>query len=81
MIKQWLLQERLAFNEQYLVEALLSFNPAFAVAFATHWLGLDHPSRTNHLWPEVDDRHDPATAGFYRLWFYQRATNDLKYDN
>lgn len=39
---EWLLKRRLALNEQYLLEAFLSFNPAFAPQLANHWLCLDY---------------------------------------
>ena len=39
---EWLMQRRLALNEQYLLEAFLSFNSAFAPQLANHWLCLDY---------------------------------------
>src|SRR6185436_14216646 len=40
---EWLLKRRLALNEQYLLEAFLSFNREFQVALANYWLSLDYP--------------------------------------
>lgn len=39
---EWLLERRLALNEQYLLEAFLSFNTAFSPQLANHWLCLDY---------------------------------------
>lgn len=46
---EWLLKRRLALNEQYLLEAFLSFNPAFAPQLANHWLCLDHADEAARL--------------------------------
>lgn len=60
----WLLKRRLALNEQYLLEAFLSFNREFEVALANHWLTLDHGSEVKQLWPG-----ESRAASF---WFYRR---------
>ena len=66
---EWLLKRRLALNEQYLLEAFLSFNREFKVALANHWLALDHGSAVRALWPG-----DSLSSSF---WFYRRReTND-----
>lgn len=46
---EWLLERRLALNEQYLLEAFLSFNPAFSPQLANHWLCLDYPDEAARL--------------------------------
>jgi len=61
---EWLLKRRLALNEQYLLEAFLSFNRDFQVALANHWLTLDHSSAVRALWPG-----DSVSSSF---WFYRR---------
>ncbi|HEU4435033.1 MAG TPA: class I SAM-dependent methyltransferase [Pyrinomonadaceae bacterium] len=61
---EWLLKRRLALNEQYLLEAFLSFNREFQVALANHWLTLDHRSAVAELWPG-----DSVSSSF---WFYRR---------
>lgn len=48
---EWLLERRMALNEQYLLEAFLSFNEKFQVALANYWLCLDHPDEAARLWP------------------------------
>jgi len=60
----WLLKRRLALNEQYLLEAFLSFNRAFEVALANHWLTLDHGNDVKALWP--------GEGGGSSFWFYRR---------
>ncbi len=61
---EWLLKRRLALNEQYLLEAFLSFNRAFDVALANHWLTLDHEAAVKELWPG-----ESSSSSF---WFYRR---------
>ena len=50
---EWLLKRRLALNEQYLLEAFLSFNREFQVALANHWLCLEHRDSAARLWPNA----------------------------
>jgi len=49
----WLIQRRMALNEQYLLEAFLSFNKQFQVRLANYWLCLDHGDETKRLWPNT----------------------------
>ena len=44
-------RRRLAMNEQYLLEAFLSFNEAFCPQLANYWIGLDYPDEAARLWP------------------------------
>ena len=50
----WLINRRLALNEQYLLEAFLSFNKTFAPQLANYWLGLEHSEDVRRLWPNAD---------------------------
>lgn len=61
---EWLLKRRLALNEQYLLEAFLSFNREFQVALANHWLTVDHGAAVRELWPG-----DCSSSSF---WFYRQ---------
>lgn len=61
---EWLLKRRLALNEQYLLEAFLSFNQDFEIALANRWLTLDHDSAVKKLWP-----CESSSSSF---WFYKR---------
>ncbi len=66
---EWILKRRLALNEQYLLEAFLSFNHEFQVALANRWLTLDHAPAVNELLTG-----DTVSSSF---WFYRRReTND-----
>jgi hypothetical protein len=65
---EWLLKRRLALNEQYLLEAFLSFNREFQVALANHWLTLDHAAAVSELWPR-----ECSGSSF---WFYRREHCD-----
>jgi predicted O-methyltransferase YrrM len=65
---EWVLKRRLALNEQYLLEAFLSFNREFQVALANHWLTLDHAAAANELWT------DNAMSSSF--WFYRRRETD-----
>ncbi len=48
---EWLIDRRLALNEQYLLEAFMAFNHDFRVALSNHWLSIDHTPATTALWP------------------------------
>lgn len=47
----WLIDQRLAFTEQYLLEAFLAFNSSFAVRAIHHWLALDYRDDAHALCP------------------------------
>lgn len=67
---EWLIEKRIAFSEQYLLEVFLAFNSAFTVVAANHWLCLDHPEAAECLWPGIrrDGYHGQAS-------FWMRKTN------
>ena len=50
---EWLLNRRLALNEQYLLEAFLAFNHSFTTQLANYWFCLDHPDEAGRLWPNT----------------------------
>ena len=56
---EWLINRRLALNEQYLLEAFLSFNKTFAPQLANYWLCLEHGEAAARLWPKADN---PASS-------------------
>jgi hypothetical protein len=64
---QWLIERRLAWNEQYLLEAFLAFNAAFKPACALHWLWLDHGDELRASWPVsiVDAGGTQGPASFW----------------
>ena len=61
---EWLIERRLALNEQYLLEAFLSFNSEFQVALANYWLCLDEAETASKLWPKAS-----RASSF---WFYRK---------
>jgi len=63
---EWLMEKRIAFNEQYLLEAFLAYNKAFSVQAANHWLALDHPDVVEQLWPRL--RNQSGYHGHASLW-------------
>ncbi len=62
---EWLVEKRIAFTEQYLLEAFLAFNSAFIVVAANHWLCLDHPEAVECLWPSSQRRDYSGHASFW----------------
>ena len=48
---EWLINRRLALNEQYLLEAFLAFSTTFSVQLANYWICLDHLRHAAQLWP------------------------------
>ena len=50
---EWLINRRLALNEQYLLEAFLAFNATFSVRLANYWLCLEHAKRVAPVWPHA----------------------------
>ncbi len=53
---EWVINERRAYNEQYILEAFLSGNKAFIPKLANHWLVLDYREVVDTLCP-------PAATG------------------
>jgi predicted O-methyltransferase YrrM len=50
---KWIIGERRAYNEQYILEALLSGNKSFIPKLANHWLVLDYPEAVTSLCPPL----------------------------
>jgi hypothetical protein len=48
---EWLMERRLALNEQYLLEAFLAFNRNFTVQLANYWFCLNQADVAAQLWP------------------------------
>ena len=51
--EEWLIKRRQAWNEQYLLEAFLSFNSRFSIQLANYWFCLDHLDEAARLWPRA----------------------------
>ncbi|HSE34189.1 MAG TPA: class I SAM-dependent methyltransferase [Pyrinomonadaceae bacterium] len=63
---EWLLEKRLALNEQYLLEAFLAFNSSVSICLSNHWLALDHPDEVAGLWPPGSS-DQPSSFWFKRV--------------
>lgn len=63
----WLIERRQAWNEQYILEAFLSFNTAFTPACSLHWLWSEHRDALQMAWPEaIVNAHGPqGPASFW----------------
>ncbi|QIZ72496.1 class I SAM-dependent methyltransferase [Oxynema aestuarii] len=56
---KWLIEERRAWNEQYMLEAFLAYNHSFEVVLANHLLSVDYPEEAAKIWPGVSKWKDP----------------------
>lgn len=59
---EWLMRKRMALNEQYLLEAFLSFNSQFIVRLSNHWIALEHRELATNIWPMVDGEIHGASS-------------------
>ena len=57
---EWLMNRRMALNEQYLLEAFLAFSKTFSVELANYWLCLEHLDDTARLWSNASN--NPASS-------------------
>jgi hypothetical protein len=63
---EWLVEKRLALNEQYLLEAFLAFNASVSICMSNHWLFLDHPDEASQLRP-LETTDQPSSFWFKRV--------------
>ncbi|MBE9127558.1 MULTISPECIES: class I SAM-dependent methyltransferase [unclassified Coleofasciculus] len=56
---KWLIDERRAWNEQYMLEAFLAYNSQFEVVLANHWLAIDYPQEVAKIWSGVLKWEEP----------------------
>jgi hypothetical protein len=62
----WIVNKRIAFNEQYLLEAFLAFNRSFTVQAANHWLNTDFPAKAANVCPpQLLSAAKPPAASFW----------------
>lgn len=68
---EWLMEKRYAWTEQYLLEAFLAFNTAFAPVGALHRLWLEHQAELRAVWPasitSAIGTHGPASFWMTRI--------------
>ena len=56
---EWVIERRIAWTEQYLLEAFLAHNSAFRVVVANYWLCLEQFMEAERLWPELRQEQGP----------------------
>jgi hypothetical protein len=66
----WVIDQRLAFNEQYLLEAFLAFNERFVPELSNYWLSTDHPAAMQRLFPARVSADRAARAASF--WMRRR---------
>jgi hypothetical protein len=64
----WVIERRIAFNEQYMLEAFLSFNSAFSVRLSNHWMWLEHREAVRAICPEVAVTAEANEMGAASFW-------------
>lgn len=52
---KWLIEERRAWNEQYMLEAFLAYNHGFEVVLSNHLLSVDYPQEVAKIWQGVSN--------------------------
>jgi len=52
---KWLIEQRRAWNEQYMLEAFLAYNHDFEVVLANHSLSVDYPQEVAKIWQGVSN--------------------------
>lgn len=52
---KWLIEERRAWNEQYMLEAFLTYNDCFEILLANHLLSVDYPQEVVKIWQGVSN--------------------------
>lgn len=67
--ESWLRVQRRLWNEQYLLEAFLAFNPRFEVICAANWLKHNHWEALSRACPVMTQAHEPGA-----FWMRVRGT-------
>lgn len=67
---EWLIEKRIAFTEQYLLEAFLTFNNQFAVKLCHSWLSAEFPDSVRVLIP--DELCPDGYHGGSSFWMQRR---------
>jgi len=68
--KQWVLDCRRFWNEQYLLQTFLSFNATFEVLWAGQWMHIKHPDLLMKAFPSYRAGVSPGS-----FWFRRRAVH------
>lgn len=67
---KWVIDDRRLWNEQYLMEAFLAFNPAFEVLLAVNWLANDRRDWLSDACPMLMRKPGKQPGAF---WFRRKA--------
>lgn len=67
---EWIVKERRTWNEQYLLETFLAFNPEFHVLLAANWLKHEHLSDLADACPVLLQQPDREPGAF---WFSRNS--------
>lgn len=67
---KWVIDDRRLWNEQYLMEAFLAFNPAFEVMLAVNWLANDRREWLTEACPMLMKKPGKQPGAF---WFRRKA--------
>ncbi len=59
--REWVLERRLLWNEQYLLEAFLCFNSSFKIMCASNYLAHDHKDEFWAAFPQVVANAEPGS--------------------
>jgi hypothetical protein len=65
--RSWVLDGHRFWNEQYLLQAFLSFNDAYEILWAGHWLHLKHPDRLAKAFSSYTPDVSPASFWMRRI--------------
>lgn len=65
--EEWIMERRLALNEQYLLEAFLAFSNGFSVRLANHWISIDYQNVANELLPVHSATRRPSSFWMSRI--------------
>jgi predicted O-methyltransferase YrrM len=68
--KQWVLDQHLFWNEQYVLQTFLSFNTTFEVLWAGQWMHIKHPDVLMKAFPSYKTGVSPGS-----FWFRRRAVH------
>ena len=67
--REWIVDDRKLWHEQYLLEAFLSFNDEFEIVCALNWIWKNHPELLTRACPVLTNRipNNPGSFWFRRL--------------
>lgn len=63
---EWVIEKRIAFTEQYLLEAFLAFNGNFSIQGSNYWMSHDHPDAVREICPPP--LMPPGNLGAASFW-------------